>query len=272
MATKIISNNPYSLSDYWQKLVTHSFLIKVLAKRELKVKYSRTLIGIGWVVLQPIIVVVIYTLFFNNLIRINTENIPYPLFVITGLVLWYLFTGIVGKCSSALIESGDLIQKVSFPRLIILIAKSIPVIIECFVLLILVLIVLLCTNHSLNIYAITAFFYFLLVITLSFSIGIICSIIVLKYRDLMHAIPFAINFGIWLTPVFYSTIIVSDSYKNLYRFANPLATAMEGMRAGLFQSKGISMGSWVLFLITLFCLFIAFFIFTKFEKRITEKL
>lgn len=82
----------------------------------------------------------------------------------------------------------------------------------------------------------------------------------------------AINFGIWLTPVFYSTIIVPDSYKNLYRFANPLATAMEGMRAGLFQSKGISMGSWVLFLITLFCLFIAFFIFTKFEKRITEKL
>ncbi len=272
MSTKIISNTPYSLKIYWKKLIQNYYLISVLTKRELKVKYSRTLIGIGWVFLQPLVVVGVYTIFFKNLIQLNTESIPYPQFVLSGLVLWYLFTGIVSKCTYSLIESGDLIQKVSFPRIIVLFSKCIPIIIECLALLIITFIFLLLTNQTLSIYSVTALFYFVQIVILSFSFGILCSIIVLKYRDLAHAIPFAINFGIWLTPVFYSAIIVPDAYKNLYRFANPLALAMEGMRGGLFQHQGISIASWISFLMSVFLLFISFFIFLKFEKRIVENL
>lgn len=272
MAQKIIDNKPYSLSIYWQKIIQHYSLISVLAKRELKVKYSRTFIGIGWVFLQPLVVVTVYTIFFKNLIKLNTEDIPYPQFVLTGLVLWYLFTGIIGKCTHALIESSDLIHKISFPRIIIIISKIIPVIIECLVLLVLAVLVVCFTHTAIGINAITVIFYFLQITVISLSIGLVCSLLVLKYRDFAHAIPFIINFGIWLTPVFYSAAIVPDEYKNLYRFGNPLALAMEGMRGGLFQDEGISLASWLMFIISCVLLFISFFIFVKFEKRIVENL
>lgn len=272
MSTKTINNKPYTLNAYLQKIVKHGFLIRVLAKRELKIKYSRTFIGIGWLFLQPLVVVAVYTIFFKNLIKLNTEDIPYPQFVLTGLVLWYLFTGIIGKCTYGLVESSELINKVSFPRIIILLSKVMPVIIECFVLLLLALLVVLFTHHSIGFNAVTVLFYFLQITILSFAIGMLCSIIVLKYRDFAHAIPFIINFGIWLTPVFYSAVIVPDEYKNIYRFGNPLALAMEGMRGALFQNQSISLASYVTFgtSCVLFC--ISFFIFVKFEKRIVENL
>jgi lipopolysaccharide transport system permease protein len=272
MPTKIINNKPYSLSIYWQKIIQNYYLINVLTKRELKVKYSRTFIGIGWVILQPLIVVAVYTIFFKNFIKLNTEEIPYPQFVLSGLVLWYLFTGILSKCSYSLVESGDLIHKVSFPRIIILFSKCIPVIIECLALLVITFVVLVFTQQKFGFFSITSLFYFIQTIILAFGIGMLCSIVVLKYRDLAHAIPFVINFGIWLTPVFYSAVIVPEKYRNLYRLMNPLALAMEGMRAGLFQNQGISISSWISVLVSIFFLFISFFIFVKFEKRIVENL
>jgi lipopolysaccharide transport system permease protein len=272
MPTKIISNQPYNLREYIGKLLSNSFLIGVLTKRELKIKYSLTFIGIGWVILQPLIVVTVYTIFFKNFIKLNTGEIPYPQFVLSGLVLWYLFTGIISKCTYSLLESGDLIHKVSFPKIIILFSKCIPVLIECLVLLVIAFFAMLITNQKVGIYSATSLFYFTQTFILAFSFGMLSSIVVLKYRDLAHVIPFLFNFGIWLTPVFYSVSIVPDQYKNILRFGNPLALSMEGMRGGLFQNQGISINAWLLFLSSSALLLASFFIFVKFEKRIVENL
>lgn len=272
MKSKIIDNTPYTLKVYLNKLSKNSFLIKTLSKRELKIKYSKTLLGVGWVILQPLIVVTIYTIFFKNFIKLNTQEIPYPQFVLIGLVLWYLFTGIISKCTYSLIESQDLIYKVSFPRIIVLISKCVTVIIECFTLLVIAFIVLLFTNQNIGFYSITALFYFIQILLLSFSIGIICSIIVLKYRDLAHAIPFIINFGIWLTPVFYSVEIIPEQYKYLLLYGNPLALAIENLRACIFYNQGVSIAMWILFGISCLMFIISFYIFVKFEKRIIENL
>lgn len=272
MDTKIISNKPYTVKSYLRKLIANGYLIKTLSVRELKIKYSKTFFGIGWVILQPLIVVAVYTIFFKNFIKLNTQEIPYPQFVLTGLVLWYLFTGIISKCTYALIESQDLIYKVSFPRIIILFSKCMTVIIECFALLVIAFIVLLFTNQKIGFYSSTALLYFTQTLLLSFSVGMICSIIVLKYRDLAHAIPFVINFGIWLTPVFYTVEIIPQEYKNLFLYGNPLALAIESLRASIFYNQSVSPAMWMLFIISCLLFFISFFIFVKFEKRITESL
>lgn len=272
MQTRLITNKPYTVSSYWQKLLKHSFLIKVLSLRELKIKYSKTFLGLSWFFIQPLAVVTVYTIFFQNFIKLNTESIPYPAFVLTGLVLWYLFTGVVTRCSYALVESAELLNKVSFPRIIVLLSKVIPVMLECLVLLLITLAVVLATNDHIGIQALTAFFYFIQTAILSFAIGMFCSMLVLKYRDMAHVIPFVINFGIWLTPVFYSMAIVPGQYRNLYRFANPLALAMEGMRDALFFNRGISPAAWCLFLISCGVLLLSGLLFIKFEKRIVENL
>jgi lipopolysaccharide transport system permease protein len=272
MQTKIINSTPYTLQGYWKKLLRYGFLVKVLAQRELKVKYSRTLLGIGWFFLQPIAVVIVYSIFFKYLININSDNIPYTPFVFSGLVLWYLFTGIVSKGTYALVESTELINKVPFPRLIVVISKIVPVILECGVLLLLLFIAIIFNGMPLGLNSFTALFYFFSVALFSSAIGILCSMVAVKYRDLAHIIPIAMNFAIWLTPVFYPLSIVPQLFRNYLLLLNPVASAIDGMRQGIFFNAGITTGALLVFAASCIALLLAFYYFVKFEKNIVENL
>ena len=270
--TKIINNKPYTVRWYYEKILNNAFLILILAKRELKVKYSRTVIGIGWFFLQPLLIVVVYSIFFKHLIKINTGSIPYPSFVFSGLVLWNLFTGIIGKSSYALIESTDMISKVSFPKLIILISKIMPVVLECLVLLVFLFFFFFFNGQSAGLNILYSAFYFIQVVILSFAIGLFCSTVALKYRDIAHSIPFIFNFGIWLTPVFYPVSIVPDVYRSYVLILNPLAASIEGLRNSLFFNSGIPLSSFLFLLIYVFLLLLSIYYFIKFEKKIVENL
>lgn len=268
----VINNKPTSVKSYVIQLYQKKFLLYILIKRELKIKYSKTFLGLGWVFIQPVIVVAVYTLFFKNMLKLNTYDVPYPQYVLTGLVLWYLSTGIISKSMHALFESKDLVTKVSFPRMIVLISKITPVIFECLILLLISVITIIFTQHKINLNMLTSMFYFIDVIFLSCAVGIMCMMITLKFRDFVEIIPFAINFAIWLTPVFYAFGSVPDKYKNLFRFGNPLIIPLEGMRDAFFGNTGITTEAFFVFIGTVIFFVISLVIFIKFEKRIIEKL
>src|SRR5687767_1930224 len=130
-----LNNKPYSVSGYFNRLKKYRYLLSQMAKRELKIKYSRTILGISWVIIQPAIAVIIYSLFFNFIFHVETGPVPYEQFVFSGLVVWYLFAGVLSKGAMSLIEMSDVIKKVSFPRIIALMAKIFPACIEGFALL-----------------------------------------------------------------------------------------------------------------------------------------
>lgn len=272
ITVKFISSQPYSVGEYFKKLSRYGFLITVLAKRELKIKYTKTVLGLGWLLVQPLALVIIYSVFFKSLIKIDTGSVPYPSFVFSGLLLWYIFTGIVSKCSNAIPESAELIHKVSFPKFIILIAKTLPVLLESAALLLLFLLLLVITQQPLGFNAITVLFYILLVSIFAFALGLLCSVLVVKYRDLVHFIPFALNFGIWLTPVFYPVALIPPAYQEYLLIFNPVARAIDGLRRALFYNAGISTGSFLTLLASLVFLLFSFYYFIKFEKTIVEKL
>ena len=272
MTTREINNKPYAVGEYLRKLKTYAFLIASLSRREFQIKYNRAILGIGWLLIQPLVSVVIYSLFFNYLVKIDTGNIPYIQFVFSGLVLWYIFTGIFSKGSTALLETRELIEKIAFPKIIILIAKVVPVIIEGLVLFVVLIAIVIYHQKGVGIYLFTSIFYLLQVIIFSFSLAILFSILIVRVRDFLHILPFIINFGIWLTPVFYPVSLVPAEYQNYVRYANPIAHAIEGFRNALFASKGISMESFIIFLFSLILLFFSFVFFIKFEKQIVERL
>lgn len=267
-----INSNSTSIKKYLEQLIKKRHLLIILTKREFKTKYNQTFLGLSWIVIQPILVVAIYTAFFKYMMKLNTYNVPYPQYVLSGLVLWYLNSGVISKCMTGLLESRELITKVSFPKIIILIAKIIPVIFECLLLLILAVIFMITTKKTIQLNVFTSAFYFLEVLLFSFSIGLLLSLVVIKFRDVLHFVPFVINFGIWLTPVFYSFESVPDSYKNYLRFGNPLVIPLEGIRDAFFGNKGISMESAILFFIFISLLISALAVFIKFEKRLSENI
>lgn len=270
--SQIINNQPVSLKIYIQKLFSNSYLLSILIKRELKIKYSKRFFGLGWVFLQPALVVTVYTLFFKNMLKLNTYDVPYPQFVLTGLVLWYLSTGIISKCMYAFFESKELISKTNFPKIIILISKVAPVILECFALLLLSVIVVAYSQKQFSLSMLSSVFYFIDVLIFSLAIGIICSIITIRFRDLLEVIPFAINFAIWLTPIFYTFESVPDAYKNLFRFGNPIIIPLEGLRNALFGNAGITLEAFLIFIITIVVFIASFIVFVKFEKRISSNI
>lgn len=272
MSSKIVSNTPHTVKEYLLKMRKYAFLIKALSLREFKVKYANTLLGISWFFLQPLLVVVLFSVFFDHIIQLNTQHIPYPAFVFSGLILWYIFTGIVGKGTFALLESSDLIHKLPCPKLIILISKIVPSILECLVLLILLFLILFINGQNIGLNIFYALFFFIQVVIFSFSLTMISSYVVIKYRDLSQIIPALLNFGIWLTPVFYPVSILPNAYQKVLNVLNPLSSFIEGLRAALFSNKAPSLDHLLVFLITCIFLYLSFYFFVKFEKRIVENL
>lgn len=272
MLVKKINNKPYGIGEYISRLKSYAFLISSLAKRELKIKYSRAFLGIGWLFINPIVSVVIYSLFFNYLLKMDTGNVAYIEFVFSGLVIWYIFTGIFSKGSTALLETRELIDKVAFPRMIILIAKMIPVIIESLVLFLVLIGLMIFYHHDMGLNLVISLFYLLHVIIFSMALAIFCSVIVVRFRDFTHLLPFIINFGIWLTPVFYPISIIPTEYQDYLRMGNPLALSIENFRNTLFMGHGIPVPSIIIFGFSLVFLFISFVFFIRFEKQIGERL
>jgi len=270
--TSQINNKPYNVFSYLKRLKKYRFLFITLSRRELKIKYTRTILGVGWVFLQPLASVIIYTLFFHNFIKLNTNQIPYIQFVFSGIVCWYTFTGILSKVIHSLIESGELINKVSFPRVILVGAKAVPVLIESSVLY-LILLGIVIFNNPVGIMGIIYSLFYLVQITLfSLGLGIIFSIIAVRIRDILHIVPFAIGFGIWLTPVFYPVSIVPQEYQHYILYLNPVANSIEGLRGCLFEGKSIGFDSLIVFVLSAFLVLTSLIFFIKFERKIIEKI
>ena len=200
-------------------------MIFVLARRDMKIRFSQTLFGILWSFVQPLVALFIYSIFFYKILGINTNNVPYPLFVFPGVMVWFHFIQLVNETGTCLQSNQELIRKVSFPKLIIPLSKiictSVEVVISFFLLVVMLFI------YDVDVTARLIFFPLILMINilLGFSIGIWISSLTIKYRDFHHIIPFLVNFLIWISPVFYPTTILPDNLEHLI-FYNPISTVL----------------------------------------------
>ncbi|MFT5752332.1 MAG: lipopolysaccharide transport system permease protein [Flavobacteriales bacterium] len=231
-----ITNTPISLKEYGNRLWRFKHLISSFAIKDFKAKYAQTKIGALWMVIQPIIALLIFTLFFGELIQLETGEIPYPAFAFSGMILWYFFTALVYSTGTSLISAQELLGKVYFPKLILPISKAVLNSLEVFISFILLLILLIILEIPLN----SKLFLFpvvlLMILSIGLCIGIWLSAISIKHRDLQHLIPYLMNYGIWLTPVFYPTTIIPEQYRALMYYFNPIATTIDFFRYILFDS------------------------------------
>jgi len=217
------------LKDVW----AYRELLYFLAWRDVKVRYKQTALGAAWAILQPLFMMVIFTLFFGRLAGVGSDGIPYPLFALAGLVPWTFFSNSVTASSNSLVGSANLITKVYFPRLIVPAAAMIAGLVD-FVLAFVLLVVLMIYYRV----ALTTNLLFLIPLTFlmalfSLGVGTWMSALNVKYRDVRFALPFLIQ--LWL---FVSSVIVpSSSIPQKYRWLlwlNPMSGIIEGYRAALF--------------------------------------
>jgi lipopolysaccharide transport system permease protein len=217
------------LRDVW----LHRELFYMLAWRDVKVRYKQSVLGVAWVILQPLLTMIIFTLLFGRLARMPSEGRPYAIFSYAGLLPWTFFAEGVTGGSSSLITSSNLITKVYFPRLLIPSATVGAGLVD-FSIASMMLFVIMPLYHVA--FHLTLLMFLPLVVLLAFataSVAVFTSAMNVKYRDIRHALPFAVQLWMFLTPVIYPVSFLPERWRWLLRL-NPLSGIIEGFRAAIF--------------------------------------
>lgn len=244
------------LSEVWR----YRELFIVFAWRDIKVRYKQTLLGAAWAVFQPLTSMFIFTIFFGNFAKIPSGDLPYPLFVLTGLIFWNYFSGILSRASGSLIENEAIVKKVYFPREILPLSTMGANLVDFGISLVLLLIVSLYFHFVPNLLVLLVIPLGLIIGTLGAGgLGFLLSAFNVKYRDVRYILPFFIQMMIFLTPVIYPTSIMRPSFRYLIAL-NPMTGVIDAARVTLSGSGnlnwpilGISAGaSLILFVIGLY--------------------
>lgn len=256
--TKIEPGNSWIKLDL-KELWAYRELLYFLTWRDVKLRYKQTAIGVFWAILQPVLTTAIFTILFSNFARFQTETIPYPLFALSGLMIWlYVHTSIT-LASNSFVSNTNLITKVYFPRLIVPIAATLAGLSDLIFSLLLLIILMIYYGISLTWQIFLAPVFLLLAILQTVAFGTLFSALNVRFRDVKFALPFALQVWMIVSPVFYPTNLLSEKWRLVFAF-NPLTGILEGFRSALFgtsfdwQIIGISSAS--IFVLSLFSLFV----------------
>jgi len=241
---------PIDLKSLW----AYRELLYFLTWRDVKIRYKQTLLGATWAIIQPLFTMIIFTIFFGNLAGMPSDNIPYPLFAYAGLLPWIFFSNAVTSSSNSLVGSAHLITKVYFPRMIIPGAAVAAGLIDLAIGFGLLVVLMIYYKVGLTMNILMLPVLILVMTLLAIGIGMWMSALNVKYRDIRHALPFAIMLLMFATPLIYPTSMVPERWRWLLQF-NPLAGLIEGFRSSLFgrpfnwPALAISSAATVIFLI-----------------------
>ena len=216
------------LTELWQ----YQELLYFLTWRDIKVRYKQTILGAAWAILQPLLTMLIFSLFFGRLAKVPSDNVPYPLFSFAGLVPWTFFANGLTQASNSLVGSADLIKKVFFPRLAIPISGVVAGAVD-FLLAFLVLLMMM-TFYRLeptgNVLWLPVFG--LLAFLTSLGTGLWLSALNVQFRDVRHVVPFVVQLWLFATPIAYPSSMLSEPWRTVFGI-NPMVGVVEGFRWSL---------------------------------------
>jgi lipopolysaccharide transport system permease protein len=222
----VIHPGNQSITESIQELGEYRDLLWMLTVRHIRVRYKQAVIGVGWVLLQPIVAMVIFSIIFGNFAKLDGGTLPYPVFVYAALVLWTLLSESVSRASISLLADEKLVTKVYFPRLVIPLAAVgsawIDFVVSLFVLLPLVWLYGLRPTWSLILLPISM----LATMILASGVGLILAALNVRYRDFQYTVPFLLQVWLYASPVIYSTQIVPETIRPIY-YLNPMAGLIE---------------------------------------------
>lgn len=217
------------LSLNFKELWQYRELFYFFTWRDIKVKYKQTALGFVWAILQPFLMMLIFTVFFNQMLDVSSDNVPYPVFTYSGLMLWTVFSSGVSNSGNSMVTNAHIIKKIYFPRLIIPMS-SILVAVFDYLMAFLVFIGLLIYYHV-DISLTKALIYIplsiLITIIAVFGTGSLLAALNVKYRDFRYVIPFMIQFLMFLSPVIYPISEIKNQWVKLLVSLNPMSGAIE---------------------------------------------
>ena len=208
-------------------------LLYFLAWREVRVRYKQTALGVAWILIQPLVTMVIFSVIFGRLARLPSEGIPYPLFVLSGLIPWQMFAMSLTRTAGSLVANANLLTKIYFPRLLIPLSAAAAGLVDFVFSLLLLVVVLAYYGVHPGWQLLAMPFFVLLALLTAIAVGLWLSALNVRYRDVHIALPFLVQIWFFASPIAYSATLVPGGIWRLVYGLNPMAGVIDGFRWSL---------------------------------------
>lgn len=216
-------------SQYWQDLWRYRELFYFLAWRDILVRYKQTAIGIAWALIRPFLTMVVFTVVFGNLAKLPSEGAPYPILVFAAMLPWQFFANSLSESSNSLIVNTNLISKVYFPRLIVPASAVIVSFVDFMISGMILLALMAWYNFIPDWRILTLPLFILIAFAAAVGGGLWLAALNVEYRDFRYVVPFIVQFGLYISPVGFSSKIVPEQWRLLYSL-NPMVGVIDGFR------------------------------------------
>ena len=257
---------------YWADLWHYRELFAILAWRDVSVRYKQTVIGVVWALIRPLLTMVVFTVIFGRVAQLPSDgDTPYAVMVYAGMLPWFLFAGILSEASSSLVTNAPLVGKIYFPRLIIPTATAVVAFVDFLISFVILAGLMLWYGFLPDARILLLPAFILLAVLSALGPALLLSALNVKYRDFRYIVPFIVQFGLYVSPVGFSSAVIPDTWRLLYGL-NPMVGVIDGFRWCLLGGESqLHLPSFTLSLaVTAFFLWFGIRVFRRTEKTFAD--
>jgi len=216
--------------NYWQDLWRYRDLFLVLAGRDISVRYKQTVIGVAWALIRPFLTMVVFTVIFGRVAKLPSEGAaPYALMVFAGMLPWHFFSTALSEASNSLVANANLVSKVYFPRLIVPSATVVVAFVDFLISFVILIVMMIYYQYAPGLEILLLPLFVGVAFLASLGPGLWITSLNVKYRDFRYVIPFLLQFGLYVSPVGFSSSVVPEKWQLLYSL-NPMVGVIDGFR------------------------------------------
>lgn len=270
---KLIIEPGRTEKNYWKDLWRYRELFYILSWRDVKVKYKQTVLGVLWAILRPLLTMIVFTFVFGKVAKMDTNSaVPYSIIVFAGLLPWQFFSNALTECSNSLVGNTNLITKVYFPRLIIPASSIITSFIDFLISFVILLALFVVYGYLPPAEIFFMPLFWVMAFLASFGPGLYLTALNVKYRDFRYIIPFIVQFGLFISPVGYSSSQIPEKWQGLYAL-NPMVGVIDGFRWCIVKDAPNPMLHYPFYIslgVTFFFVWLSIYQFRKMEKNFAD--
>lgn len=269
---EIVIRPGLSEKNYWKDLWRYRELFYILSWRDIKVRYKQTVVGAAWSIIRPVITAVIFTILFSKVAKLDNPGVaPYALMVFAGLLPWQFFANALSESSNSLVGNSNLITKVYFPRMIVPASSVITSLVDFAISFGIFLVMLVWFQFLPPVQVLALPLFIVLAFLCAVGIGLYLTALNVKYRDFKYIIPFIVQFGLYITPIGFSSAVIPEKWRIVYAL-NPMVGIIDGFRWCLLGDPFNPVSLGISIAITVMALLIGIRYFRKVEKTFADNI
>jgi lipopolysaccharide transport system permease protein len=253
---------------YWRDLWQYRELFYFLSWRDILVRYKQTAIGIAWGILRPLLTMIVFTIIFGYLAKLPSEGVPYPILVFAAMLPWQFFSSSLTECSNSFITNANMLTKIYFPRLIVPASAVIVNLVDFLISFVILGALMAWYRFVPGLRVLTLPFFLGMAFLASFGLGLWMATLNVKYRDFRYVVPFIVQFGLYISPVGFSSNVVPGKWRLLYSI-NPMVGVIDGFRWAILG--GETRMHWPGFLLSLTVTLIIFLLAVRYFRATERK-